>query len=111
MTYRRAFEDFERRYLLTILRECRFHQGRAAQMAGVHRNTITRMVMKYHVDTPRTRYRTPVESRPAMLNRLAQDRTRLIAELECEREGLRKTKDRMNQLASLTTVVRTDEVA
>jgi DNA-binding protein Fis len=44
MTLNAARDLFERAYVVVVLQESRFNQCRAAQLAGVHRNKINRVV-------------------------------------------------------------------
>jgi DNA-binding NtrC family response regulator len=42
---------FERRYLRKALRRARGHVGRAAQIAGIGRRTLTAKIAEYKIDT------------------------------------------------------------
>ena len=59
--YAEAVDEFHKAFLLTVLRENRGNQVKAARELGVHRNTLSRMAQTLGVDTRQLR---PARNRP-----------------------------------------------
>lgn len=51
MTYDQAFSDWRRQWLLRLIREAKGNRQLAADMAGVHRNTLYRMLAEESITT------------------------------------------------------------
>lgn len=45
-----AVAEFEKLYILRVLRECQGSVSRAAERMGVHRNTLSKKVRDYEID-------------------------------------------------------------
>jgi len=48
--YSEAVREFQKVFILTVLREQKAKQGRAARTLGMHRNTLRRTIRKLEVD-------------------------------------------------------------
>ena len=49
----KTIADVERAHIVKILEECEFNQMRAAEMLGIHRNTLSRKIKEYNIDLPK----------------------------------------------------------
>jgi len=52
-----AVSEFEKRFIKRILDRTNGNQSRAAEMLGIHRNTLSRKVVEYKLDNRRVRAR------------------------------------------------------
>ncbi len=48
--YSEAVREFQRVFILTVLREHKVNQVRAAQKLGMHRNTLRRIIRNFELD-------------------------------------------------------------
>ena len=48
--YSEAVREFQKVFILTVLREQKANQSRAAQTLGMHRNTLHRILRKLELD-------------------------------------------------------------
>ena len=48
--YSEALREFQRVFVLTVLREQEWNQFRAAEKLGVHRNTLRRLLRNFQLD-------------------------------------------------------------
>jgi Fis family transcriptional regulator, factor for inversion stimulation protein len=75
--YVEAVREFQRVFILTVLREQRANQFRAAQKLGMHRNTLRRVIRKLELDIrllrPSTR-RPPLGERAVSMVKKAKAR-------------------------------------
>lgn len=46
-----AIEEFEKRFIKRVLDRANGNQSRAAQLLGIHRNTLSRKIEEYKLDT------------------------------------------------------------
>ena len=46
-----AVEEFEKRFIKRVLDRANGNQSRAAQLLGIHRNTLSRKIEEYKLDT------------------------------------------------------------
>jgi Fis family transcriptional regulator, factor for inversion stimulation protein len=72
--YSEAVDEFQRVFILIVLRERKTNQLRAAKDLGMHRNTLRRMIRKLEIDiaflrATRTRRRPPLSERPVSIER------------------------------------------
>jgi len=62
--YSEAVREFRSVFILTVLREHKANQLRAAQKLGIHRNTLRRIIRNFELDIrllrPTTRRRPPL---------------------------------------------------
>lgn len=49
----KTIADVERAHIVKILEECEFNQMKAAEMLGIHRNTLSRKIKEYNIDFPK----------------------------------------------------------
>lgn len=49
----KTIANVERTHIMKILEECEFNQLRAAEMLGIHRNTLSRKIKEYNIDIPK----------------------------------------------------------
>ncbi len=49
----KTIADVERTHITKILKECEFNQVKAAEMLGIHRNTLSRKIKEYNIDIPK----------------------------------------------------------
>jgi len=49
----KTIADIERVHITKILIECEFNQVKAAEMLGIHRNTLSRKIKEYAIDIPK----------------------------------------------------------
>jgi Fis family transcriptional regulator len=72
--YAEAVREFQRVFVLTVLRERKANQLRAAEDLGMHRNTLRRVIRKLQLDVrllrPSAR-RPPLGARPVSVQRRA----------------------------------------
>ena len=45
-----ARDEFEKRFIQTALNKTRGNQSKAAQLVGVHRNTLSRKILQYKLN-------------------------------------------------------------
>ena len=45
-----AVGEFEKRFIKRVLERANGNQSRAAQVLGIHRNTLSRKITEYHLD-------------------------------------------------------------
>ena len=50
-----AVGEFEKRFIKRVLDRVNGNQSRAAQLLGIHRNTLSRKIGEYKLDYPRAR--------------------------------------------------------
>lgn len=50
---RKTIVEVERLHIVKILEECEFNQLKAAEMLGIHRNTLSRKIKEYNIDIPK----------------------------------------------------------
>ena len=65
--YSEAVREFQRVFVLTVLREQKWNQTRAAETLGVRRNTLRRLIHEFQLDIPSlraARRRPPDRVRP-----------------------------------------------
>ena len=62
--YTEALREFQKVFVLTVLREQNWNQTRAAKILDVHRNTLRRLIRQFQLDvrSSRTARRRPPES-------------------------------------------------
>jgi DNA-binding NtrC family response regulator len=75
MQYSEAVREFQSVFILTVLREHKANQFRAAQKLGMHRNTLRRIIRKLKVDIRLlrpARRRPPLRERPVSLEKKAR---------------------------------------
>ena len=51
-----AICEFEKRFIKRVLEDANGNQSRAAQMLGIHRNTLSRKIDEYKLDNHRNSY-------------------------------------------------------
>ena len=61
ITYAEGICEFKKRFLLTVLQDCKGNQCKAARQLGMHRNTLSRTIaeLKLDVKAVRTGKRPP----------------------------------------------------
>jgi DNA-binding NtrC family response regulator len=66
--YSEAVREFQKVFVLTVLREQQWNQTKAAQTMGVHRNTLRRLIHEFQLDirslNSAVRRRPPERARP-----------------------------------------------
>ncbi len=65
--YSEALREFQKIFVLTVLREQKWNQVRAAEALDVHRNTLRRLIQQFQLDVKSlrtTRRRPPKSERP-----------------------------------------------
>jgi Fis family transcriptional regulator, factor for inversion stimulation protein len=70
--YSEAVREFQRVFVLTVLREQKWNQTRAAETLGMNRNTLRRLMHKFQLDIPSlraARRRPPERARPQPLEK------------------------------------------
>src|SRR5713101_531578 len=70
--YSEALREFQKIFVLTVLREQKWNQVRAAEALDVHRNTLRRLIDKFQLDIRSlrtTRRRPPESERPLPLDK------------------------------------------
>ncbi len=73
--YSEAVREFQKVFILTVLREQKANQGRAARTLGMHRNTLRRTIRKLEVDIGLlrpARRRPPLSERPVSVEKKAK---------------------------------------
>jgi Fis family transcriptional regulator, factor for inversion stimulation protein len=55
MRFEEAVREFQRTFILTVLRDNRGNQCRAAKKLGMHRNTLRRTIRSLQLDLPSVR--------------------------------------------------------
>jgi Fis family transcriptional regulator, factor for inversion stimulation protein len=65
--YSEALREFQKIFVLTVLREQEWNQGRAAEKLDVHRNTLRRLIRELQLDIKSLR---PARRRPPESERL-----------------------------------------
>lgn len=50
-----AVEEFEKRFIKAAMDGAKGNQSRAARLLGIHRNTLSRKLEKFHLDSRSTR--------------------------------------------------------
>ena len=55
--YSEGVREFKKRFILTVLQENKGNQCRAAELLGIHRNTLSRKITEYKLDHRRPRAR------------------------------------------------------
>jgi DNA-binding protein Fis len=72
--YSEAVREFKKKFILTVLQECKGNQCKAAQQLGMHRNTLSRTIAELNLDVrllrPSTR-RPPRSARPSPYDKRA----------------------------------------
>jgi DNA-binding NtrC family response regulator len=48
--YSEALREFQKIFILTVLREQKWNQARAAETLGMHRNTLRRLIRDFQLD-------------------------------------------------------------
>ncbi len=46
-----ALTEFEKKFIKRVLDESKGNQCRAAKILGIHRNTLSRKITEYHIDS------------------------------------------------------------
>jgi Fis family transcriptional regulator, factor for inversion stimulation protein len=73
--YSEAVREFQSVFIITVLRDQKANQSRAAQKLGMHRNTLRRVIRKLELDIrlsrPSTR-RPPLGERPISVEKKAR---------------------------------------
>jgi DNA-binding protein Fis len=46
-----AITEFEKKFIKRVLEESKGNQCRAAKILGIHRNTLSRKITEYHLDS------------------------------------------------------------
>ena len=75
LRYSEAVREFQKVFILTVLREQKANQFRAAQRLGMHRNTLRRIIQKLELDIEllrSARRRPPLSERPVSLEKKAR---------------------------------------
>ena len=74
--YFEAVSEFQRIFLLAVLRERKANQLRAARDLGMHRNTLRRVIRKLKIDVAplRATRRPPLSERPVSVDRTIRAR-------------------------------------
>ena len=67
--YSEALEEFKKHFILAVLREVDWNQSRAAQILGMHRNTLVRTLRELHIDISALRKSERCPPRGVRLNR------------------------------------------
>jgi transcriptional regulator with GAF, ATPase, and Fis domain len=70
--YSEAVREFQKVFVLTVLREQQWNQTRAAETLDVHLNTLRRLIHKFQLDIPSlraARRRPPERARPLPLDK------------------------------------------
>ena len=70
--YSEAVREFQKVFVLTVLREQQWNQTRAAETLGVKRNTLRRLIHEFQLDIPSLRAawrRPPARVRPLPLEK------------------------------------------
>ena len=70
--YSEAVREFQKVFVLTVLREQRWNQTRAAETLDVGRNTLRRLIHEFQLDIPSlraARRRPPERARPLPLEK------------------------------------------
>ena len=49
--FEEAIEEFEKRFIKSVLDRAEGNQSKAAQLLGMHRNTLSRKIGEYKLDT------------------------------------------------------------
>ena len=49
--FEEALEEFEKRFIKRVLDRANGNQSRAAQLLGIHRNTLSRKIVEYKLDS------------------------------------------------------------
>lgn len=49
--FEEAIEEFEKRFIRRVLDRAEGNQSKAAQLLGIHRNTLSRKIEEYKLDT------------------------------------------------------------
>jgi len=73
--YSEALREFQKIFVLTVLREQEWNQVRAAETLDVHRDTLRRLIHQFHLDIRSlrtTRRRPPESERPLPLEKEEQ---------------------------------------
>ena len=74
-TYSEAVCEFKKRFILTVLQDCKGNQCKAARQLGMHRNTLSRTIAELKLDAkglragtrrpPRSTHNVPTDKRAA----------------------------------------------
>jgi Fis family transcriptional regulator, factor for inversion stimulation protein len=75
--YSEAVREFQKLFIVAVLREQKANQSRAAQKLGMHRNTLRRIIRKLELDIGLlrpTRRRPPVSERSVSAEKKAKVR-------------------------------------
>jgi transcriptional regulator with GAF, ATPase, and Fis domain len=75
--YSEGVREFQKVFIVTVLREQKANQFRAAQKLGMHRNTLRRIIRKLELDIGLlrpTRRRPPLSERPVSVAKKAEVR-------------------------------------
>jgi Fis family transcriptional regulator, factor for inversion stimulation protein len=75
--YSEAVREFQRVFILTVLRDQKANQFRAAQKLGMHRNTLRRVIRKLELDIRLlrpSRRRPPLGERAVSIEKKARAR-------------------------------------
>jgi DNA-binding protein Fis len=75
ITYSEAVCEFKKRFILTVLQDCKGNQCKAARQLGMHRNTLSRTIAELKLDAkglragtrrpPRSTHNVPTDKRAA----------------------------------------------
>jgi DNA-binding protein Fis len=72
--YSEAVREFKKKFILTVLQECKGNQCKAAQQLGMHRNTLSRTIAELNLDVRLLRSsarRPPRSARPSTYDKRA----------------------------------------
>jgi len=50
---KKSIADVEKSHIEKILKECEYNQVKAAEMLGIHRNTLSRKIKEYYINIPK----------------------------------------------------------
>jgi Fis family transcriptional regulator, factor for inversion stimulation protein len=71
--YSEGLREFQKVFVLTVLREHRWNQFQAAKILGMHRNTLRRLLRDFQLDVrslrPAAPRRPPEPARPLLLEK------------------------------------------
>ena len=75
ITYSEGVSEFKKRFILTVLQDCKGNQCKAARQLGMHRNTLSRTIAELKLDAkglrkgtrrpPRSAHAVPLDRKAA----------------------------------------------
>jgi len=72
ITYSEAVCEFKKKFILTVLQDCKGNQCKAAQQLGMHRNTLSRTIAELKLNAKELRMgtrRPPRSAHPVPMER------------------------------------------